>query len=190
MAQVDRYAETVLAQRLSMVTGVAQVNVFGAQKFAVRVDLDPTQLAARQIGIDQVTQRDQRVQRQPADRHAVRPEPQLRRAVERPVDVRRPVPADRGRLPQRQPRPARRSRARLRRRREPAQRQLVQRQAGALPRRPAPARHQHRRSRRSGQGAAARAAGAAARLDPAVRSAAIARSRSASRCTTSSSRSS
>ena len=56
LAQVDRYAETVLAQRLSMVTGVAQVNVFGAQKFAVRVDLDPTQLAARQIGIDQVTQ--------------------------------------------------------------------------------------------------------------------------------------
>src|SRR4249919_432848 len=39
MAQVDRYAETVLAQRLSMITGVAQVNVFGAQKFAVRVDL-------------------------------------------------------------------------------------------------------------------------------------------------------
>jgi hydrophobic/amphiphilic exporter-1 (mainly G- bacteria), HAE1 family len=56
MAQVDRYAETVLAQRLSMITGVAQVNVFGAQKYAVRVDLDPTQLAARQIGIDQVTQ--------------------------------------------------------------------------------------------------------------------------------------
>jgi HAE1 family hydrophobic/amphiphilic exporter-1 len=55
LAQVDRYAETVLAQRLSMVTGVAQVNVFGAQKYAVRVDLDPTQLAARQIGIDQVT---------------------------------------------------------------------------------------------------------------------------------------
>ena len=56
MAQVDRYAETVLAQRLSMITGVAQVNVFGAQKFAVRVDIDPTQLAARQIGIDQITQ--------------------------------------------------------------------------------------------------------------------------------------
>src|SRR5947209_3918492 len=54
LSQVDRYAETVLAQRLSMVTGVAQVNVFGAQKYAVRVDVDPTQLAARQIGIDQV----------------------------------------------------------------------------------------------------------------------------------------
>ncbi|HYT68344.1 MAG TPA: efflux RND transporter permease subunit [Vicinamibacterales bacterium] len=55
LAQVDRYAETVLAQRLSMVTGVAQVNVFGAQKYAVRVDLDPSQLAARQIGIDEVS---------------------------------------------------------------------------------------------------------------------------------------
>src|SRR3954465_2677392 len=56
LSQVDRYAETTLAQRLSMVTGVAQVNVFGAAKYAVRVDVDPTQLAARQIGIDQVTQ--------------------------------------------------------------------------------------------------------------------------------------
>jgi HAE1 family hydrophobic/amphiphilic exporter-1 len=54
MSQVDQYAETVLAQRLSTVSGVAQVNVFGAQKFAVRIDADPTQLAARQIGIDQV----------------------------------------------------------------------------------------------------------------------------------------
>jgi HAE1 family hydrophobic/amphiphilic exporter-1 len=53
LPQVDRYAQ-MLAQRLSMVTGVAQVNVFGAQKFAVRVDIDPTQLAARQIGIDEV----------------------------------------------------------------------------------------------------------------------------------------
>ena len=54
LAQVDRYAENVIAQRLSMVTGVAQVNVFGAAKYAVRIDVDPTQLAARQIGIDQV----------------------------------------------------------------------------------------------------------------------------------------
>ncbi|HEX4568584.1 MAG TPA: efflux RND transporter permease subunit, partial [Vicinamibacterales bacterium] len=54
LAQVDRYAEITMAQRLSMVEGVAQVNVFGAQKFAVRIDVDPTQLAAWQIGIDQV----------------------------------------------------------------------------------------------------------------------------------------
>ena len=53
---VNRYAEDTIAQRLSMVTGVAQVNVFGAQKFAVRVDIDPMQLASRQIGIDQVAQ--------------------------------------------------------------------------------------------------------------------------------------
>jgi len=54
LSQVDRYAENVIAQRLSMVTGVAQVNVFGAAKYAVRIDVDPTQLAARQIGIDQI----------------------------------------------------------------------------------------------------------------------------------------
>jgi len=54
LTEVDRYAETLLAQRLSMVNGVAQVNVFGAQKYAVRIDIDPTQLAARQIGVDQI----------------------------------------------------------------------------------------------------------------------------------------
>ena len=56
MSKVDEYAESVLAQRLSMVSGVAGVNVFGAQKFAVRIDVDPTQLASRQIGIDEVAQ--------------------------------------------------------------------------------------------------------------------------------------
>ncbi len=56
LSQIDRYAEQVLAQRLSMVSGVAQVNVFGAQKYAVRIDVDPMQLATRQIGIDQVAQ--------------------------------------------------------------------------------------------------------------------------------------
>jgi HAE1 family hydrophobic/amphiphilic exporter-1 len=56
LSQLDRYAQNLLAQRLSMVTGVAQVNVFGSQKFAVRIDADPLQLASRQIGIDQVAQ--------------------------------------------------------------------------------------------------------------------------------------
>jgi HAE1 family hydrophobic/amphiphilic exporter-1 len=54
LSQVDEYAETTLAQRISMVTGVAQVNVLGAQKFAVRVDVDPLQLASRGIGIDAI----------------------------------------------------------------------------------------------------------------------------------------
>jgi HAE1 family hydrophobic/amphiphilic exporter-1 len=51
---VDEYAETILAQRISTITGVAQVQVFGAQKFAVRVQLDPSKLATLGIGIDEV----------------------------------------------------------------------------------------------------------------------------------------
>jgi HAE1 family hydrophobic/amphiphilic exporter-1 len=56
LSQVNEYAETVIAQRLSTVTGVAQVNIQGSQKFAVRIDIDPRELASRQIGIDQVAQ--------------------------------------------------------------------------------------------------------------------------------------
>lgn len=52
---VDQYAETLLAQRISMVKGVAQVRVFGGQKYAVRIQLDPRSLAQRQMGIDEVT---------------------------------------------------------------------------------------------------------------------------------------
>jgi hydrophobe/amphiphile efflux-1 (HAE1) family protein len=52
--QVDKYAETLLARQLSTLNGVALVNVFGSQKFAVRLQVDPAALAARQIGIDQV----------------------------------------------------------------------------------------------------------------------------------------
>ncbi len=51
---LNEYADTLMAQRISMVTGVAQVNVYGAQKKAVRIQLDPQKLAARQIGIDEV----------------------------------------------------------------------------------------------------------------------------------------
>ena len=54
LTEVNEYAETMLAQRISTVDGVSQVNVFGAQKFAVRVRLDPRALAARGIGIDEV----------------------------------------------------------------------------------------------------------------------------------------
>ncbi len=53
LSQVDEYAETLIAQRVSTVSGVAQVSVFGAQKYAVRVQLDPKALAGRQIGIDE-----------------------------------------------------------------------------------------------------------------------------------------
>ncbi|MCU1287261.1 MAG: acriflavin resistance protein [Acidobacteriales bacterium] len=55
LSDVDEAAETTLAQRISTVSGVAQVQVFGAQKYAVRVQLDPGAMANRQIGIDEVT---------------------------------------------------------------------------------------------------------------------------------------
>src|SRR5215471_10280758 len=51
---LDEYAETRIAQRISMVNGVAQVQVLGSQKYAVHAQLDPHALAARQIGINEV----------------------------------------------------------------------------------------------------------------------------------------
>jgi HAE1 family hydrophobic/amphiphilic exporter-1 len=51
---VNEYAETQLAQQLSTLPGVAQVNVYGSQKFAVRIQADPGQLAARNLGIDEL----------------------------------------------------------------------------------------------------------------------------------------
>ncbi|MCL5269026.1 MAG: efflux RND transporter permease subunit, partial [bacterium] len=56
LSTIDEYAENFMAQRISMVEGVAQVQVFGSQKYAVRVQLDPRALATRSIGIDEVGQ--------------------------------------------------------------------------------------------------------------------------------------
>jgi hydrophobic/amphiphilic exporter-1 (mainly G- bacteria), HAE1 family len=54
LSDLDEYGETYLAQRISTVPGIAQVVVYGGQKYAVRVQLDPTSLANRGIGIDEV----------------------------------------------------------------------------------------------------------------------------------------
>jgi hydrophobic/amphiphilic exporter-1 (mainly G- bacteria), HAE1 family len=54
LSDVDEYAETLIAQRVSMIDGVAQVSVFGSQKYAVHVKLDPKALASRQVGMDEV----------------------------------------------------------------------------------------------------------------------------------------
>ncbi len=51
---VAEFADTMIAPRISQVEGVALVNVFGAAKYAVRVQLDPNKLAARNIGLDEV----------------------------------------------------------------------------------------------------------------------------------------
>jgi len=53
-SQLDEYAETTMARRISMVSGVAQVQIFGAKKYAVRVEADPEKLAAHQIDLEQV----------------------------------------------------------------------------------------------------------------------------------------
>jgi HAE1 family hydrophobic/amphiphilic exporter-1 len=54
LSKVNEYADTSLAQRLSTIGGVAQVLVTGEQKYAVRVQVDPSSLASRGIGIDDV----------------------------------------------------------------------------------------------------------------------------------------
>ena len=54
LSDVDEAAETTIAQRVSMVNGVAQVSVYGSQKYAVRAQIDPSEMASRQIGLDDV----------------------------------------------------------------------------------------------------------------------------------------
>jgi len=56
LSTVNEYAETMMAQRLSTVSGVAQVLIYGAQQYAVRVQVDPKALAARGIGLEEVEQ--------------------------------------------------------------------------------------------------------------------------------------
>ncbi len=52
---LTEYGENLIAQRLSMIQGVAQVQVYGSQKYAVRIQLDPRALSSRGISIDEVT---------------------------------------------------------------------------------------------------------------------------------------
>ena len=56
LSSVNEYAETFLAQRIATINGVAQVQVFGQQKYAVRVQLDPKAMASRGVGINEVQQ--------------------------------------------------------------------------------------------------------------------------------------
>ena len=54
LSALDEYAETYLAERISMISGVAQVQVYGSQKYAVRIQLDPLAMASRGVGINDV----------------------------------------------------------------------------------------------------------------------------------------
>ena len=54
MTQVDEYAEDILAPRISMVSGVSQINIQGAAKYALRVQVDPEKLEAEKIGLNEI----------------------------------------------------------------------------------------------------------------------------------------
>ena len=54
LSQLNEYGQTLLAERISMISGVAQVLVYGAQKYAVRIQIDPRELISRDLGIDEV----------------------------------------------------------------------------------------------------------------------------------------
>ncbi|MDR2799752.1 MAG: efflux RND transporter permease subunit [Desulfovibrio sp.] len=54
LTDVNEYAENLVAQRLSTVSGVSQVSVYGQLKYAVRVQVDPEAVASRHIGIDEI----------------------------------------------------------------------------------------------------------------------------------------
>ena len=99
---MNDYADTVIAPRISMISGVAQVvRSLGSQKFAVRIQLDPQALATRGIGIDEAANAVQNGKREPADRHALGALSGSHLAGQWPIDGGRGLPAsDRG-LPQR-----------------------------------------------------------------------------------------
>ena len=75
MYVLDDYAETMIAPRISMVSGVSQVQVQGAQKYAVRVQVDPNKLHAEGIGLNEVEHSAAELERQHADGTAVRRRP-------------------------------------------------------------------------------------------------------------------
>ena len=152
---VTDYADVLLAQRISMVSGVARVQVYGEQKYAVRVQVDPDKLAAHNIGIDEVqaaiasSNTNLPTGRLDGAKQAFTIESSgglLNAAAYRPIIV-----AWRGGAPG-APRPDR-QRGRWRRRRQADR--LVQQPARRDPGRQPPAGHQHRGSGRQHQAAAA-----------------------------------
>jgi HAE1 family hydrophobic/amphiphilic exporter-1 len=55
LSDLNRYAQDLIAQRIATIPGVAEVSLRGGQKYAVRIELDPRELTARGIGLDEVT---------------------------------------------------------------------------------------------------------------------------------------
>ena len=118
MSALDDYAETMIAPRISMVSGVSQVQVQGAQKYAVRVQVDPDKLHAQQIGINEVDQALQNWNVNLPTGQLFGPHATYNIKAAGPADERRRVQADHRRLPQRRAGPPRPGRQRHRQRRE------------------------------------------------------------------------
>ncbi len=103
LSKLNEYADTRMAQRISTVSGVAQVSVYGSQKYAVRVQLDPAQARRARHRHRRGHQRHPGRQRQPADRRAERPRPRVHRADRGPAHQRRRLPPARRGLARRPP---------------------------------------------------------------------------------------
>ena len=153
--RLDDYAYTLLAQRLASVSGVSEARIFGQKPYAVQVRINPTALAARGIGLEDVRTAIATGQRQPAERQPDRGAPDRHARHQRPDFRRRRVPQGHRRLAQRRADPARRYRRGRGRRAERAHRRLVRGQAGRGAGDPARERRQYDRGRRYGQGAPA-----------------------------------
>jgi HAE1 family hydrophobic/amphiphilic exporter-1 len=54
LSKLDEYAEQLISRRISMISGVASVDVYGAKKYAVRIQVDPNQLASRKVGLEDI----------------------------------------------------------------------------------------------------------------------------------------
>ena len=118
LSQVDEYAETYLAERISMISGVAQVEVYGSQKYAVRIQVDPQALASRGIGIDEVAQAIQSANVNLPTGTLYGSHQAVHRTGQRPTDERRSLSAANRRLSQWRAGAAGRSGPRARQRRE------------------------------------------------------------------------
>ncbi len=101
LSTVHEYADTMVAQRISMINGVAQVQIYGSQKYAVRAQIDPRELISRGIGIDEVADAVQARQRQPPHRHPLRPHRGPDHPGQRPALLGEGVRAAGGRLARR-----------------------------------------------------------------------------------------
>ena len=129
LSEIDNYAQTLIAPQVAALTGVAQVNVLGGQKYAVRVQVDPDRLRAQGIGINEIDQLLQNANVNLPTGQLFGPTGTLHHPRQRPADDRRGVPPGDSRLPQRRAGPA----AAGRRRSSTASRTTTARPGSSIP---------------------------------------------------------